>query len=130
MLFFFIIIYNINLLGNKHCMIHIKEKKKRKEKTNKQTNIVWCVLAGKKNMGNKSYPYKFNKRREWGQGKKKIKRREVEIYHCCEEVKERIDDESSGLGESKKSRSFLSFQLSQNFHPSFLSISEKSFVWT
>ena len=38
MLFFFIIIYNINLLGNKHCMIHIKEKKKKKEKTNKQTN--------------------------------------------------------------------------------------------
>ena len=42
MLFFFIIIYNIILLGNKHCMIHIKEKKKkkkkRKERKNKQTN--------------------------------------------------------------------------------------------
>ena len=39
MLFFFIIIYNINLLGNKHCMIHIKEKKKKRKKkqTNKQT---------------------------------------------------------------------------------------------
>ena len=45
MLFFFIIIYNINLLGNKHCMIHIKEKKK-KERKNKQTNKHFMMRLG------------------------------------------------------------------------------------
>ena len=108
-----------------------KKKKRKKKQTNKQT-LYDASWLGRKTWATKAIHISSTKEENEGKEKKikKIKRREVEIYHCCEEAKERIDDESSGLGESKKSRSFLSFQLSQNFHPSFLSISEKSFVWT
>ena len=70
MLFFFIIIYNINLLGNKHCMIHIKEKKKGKKKqTNKQT-LYDASWLGRKTWATKAIHISSTKEENEGKEKK------------------------------------------------------------
>ena len=75
MLFFFIIIYNINLLGNKHCMIHIKEKKKKRKKkqTNKQT-LFDASWLGRKTWATKAIHISSTKEENEGKEKKKLKK--------------------------------------------------------